>query len=74
MREIKNEDDDEDDNSPLTVHPLIRSLKRQSYGEVEGKVAIEIGINNRIMALGVLISWVDGLHAGIQTKKEIVEI
>ena len=77
--EEDDEDDDEDDNSPFirsSAHrsPFIRSLKRQSYGEVEGEVAIEIGINNRIMALGVLISRVDGLHAGIQTKKEIVEV
>ena len=73
LREIKNE---EMTKTMTKTHrsPFIRSLKRQSYGEVEGEVAIEIGINNRIMALGVLISWVDGLHAGIQTKKEIVEI
>ena len=73
LREIKNE---EMTKTMTITHrlPFIRSLKRQSYSEVEGKVAIEIGINNRIMALGVLISWVDGLHAGIQTKKEIVEI
>ena len=60
--------------SALTAHrsPFIRSLKRQSYGKVESEVTLEIRINNRIMAPGVLISRVNGFHTCIQTKKEIV--
>ena len=57
--------------SPFTVH---RSLKRQSYGEMESEVALEVGINDGIMTLRILISWIYGLHAGIQTEKEIIEV
>jgi hypothetical protein len=41
---------------------------------MKSEVTLEIGINNRIMTFSILISWIDGLHAGIQTKKEIIEV
>ena len=41
---------------------------------MEGEVATEIGMNQRIVSLAVLVCRIDSLHAGIETQEEIVQV
>jgi len=52
---------------------LIMTLERQSYGEVERKVATEHWMGEGV-AVTSMISWMDGFHTGIKAENEEVEV
>ena len=41
---------------------------------MEGEISFEVGMNDWIMASSVLVGWVDGLHTGVEAKKEVAEV
>ena len=49
------------------------SLERQSYGEVEGKVAVEVVVKDGVV-VAACVGWVDGFHAGIEADDEEVGV
>ena len=48
--------------------------ERQTYGKVDGKVAFEAWMDDRIMVTRIGVGGIDGLHAAIEAKDEVVEI
>ena len=49
------------------------SLERQSYGEVEGKVAVEVVVKDGVV-VAACVGWVDGFHSGIEADDEEVGV
>lgn len=49
-------------------------LEGHTDSEMERKVAFETRIHNWVMITGIFVGWVDGFHAHVEPKDEIVEI
>lgn len=41
---------------------------------MEGKIAFEVGIEQRIMLARSFVGRVNGLHAEVETQNEVVEV
>ena len=49
-------------------------LERQTDGKVEGIVATELWMNNRIVLVTLLVGGIDGFHAQVETQDEEIEV
>ena len=48
------------------------SLEGETYGEVEGEISLEFGMDDgEMLALGC-VGRIDGLHTAIETENEII--
>ena len=50
------------------------SLEGETYREVEGEVALEVGMDDGEMLTLGGIGRVDGLHAAVETENEVVKV
>ena len=53
--------------------PLLSSLERQSHSEVEGKVAVEVVVEDRVV-VSAFVGRIDGFHTRIEADDEKVGI